>query len=110
MSSGNDPHTRYERCINETYTPFHRLLSRGSNSVIYLLLFAFTYWRYGKRIYKMNHCLMVSWAFEAVYTLTLVFTAFFEVESHVTFWLGRELLNEVNFIIFLTIIFRLKAL
>lgn len=65
---------------------------------------------YSKNIHKANKYLLVSWAIEALFTLTLVVIAFKKVEIHLGFWLTRELLNEINFIIFLTIIFRLKAL
>lgn len=86
----------------------HLVLARY---VVYLILFVYTLCKYRKRIQKLNKCLLWSWAFEAILrnlSGVLLYNGYYKTQKIIYYiWWT---LSEINFMIFLTIIFRLKAL
>ena len=83
---------------------------------IYLVLFAVTLCKYGHGIHGLNLGLMISWAVCSLLRITISVLKWYEVELGITestrwiVYLVWWILEEINFIVFLSFMFKLKVI
>lgn len=76
----------------------------------YLAFMGYTLRKYSASIVKLNKFLMWSWTVEVIARLVLAFLDYYNVDYTTVVIFIWTALTQINFIIFLIVIFRLKAL
>jgi hypothetical protein len=111
-----DPIKRLEACKWLDPTAIYSLTISVLPSLIYIGLMPYTLWKHGKVIVQINKCLLISWFVEAIIAIIATLSNYYR-NTHTEsafddafYWIIWDLLDEVNFVIFLQIIFRLKTL